>query len=274
MLLLTGANGQLGSTLATLLPNAVLAGSEDLDITSQEDVMRFVDAHGITEIINCAAYTAVDKAEDEPERAHLVNTVGVENLAKSGANIIHVSTDYVFDGTSCKPYVETDAPNPQSVYGSTKLAGEHALLDNARGGAVIVRTSWVYSQHGNNFLKTMQRLGAERPQLNVVFDQVGTPTFAGDLADALIKLLPHAQAGMRDVFHFSNEGVCSWYDFARAIMQASNLPAQVLPIEGKDYPAKAARPFYSVLNKRKIKDTLGIDIPHWHDGLNACLRPS
>lgn len=271
MLLLTGANGQLGRSLAAILPDALCAGSADLDITNADAVARYVEAHGVQKIINCAAYTAVDAAEDNVDRAFLVNAKALENLAKTGADIIHISTDYVFDGTSCKPYVEGDTPNPQSVYGRSKLAGEDALFEHATAGAAVVRTSWVYSQFGNNFLKTMQRLGAERAQLNVVFDQIGTPTFAGDLADVLVKLLPQVTGNTREIYHFSNEGVCSWYDFATAIMQECQLSARVLPIEGKDYPAKATRPFYSVLNKAKIKTALGIEIPHWREGLKSCL---
>ncbi len=269
--MITGCNGQLGQELAKLLPEAVLTDVDTLDITDLEAVKRFVTAHDIETIINCAAYTAVDKAEDEIELATKINVTGPENLAKSGAKVIHVSTDYVFDGCGHCPYSEDEETKPVSVYGRTKRAGEIAVLNNA-DVAVVIRTAWLYSPYGNNFVKTMRRLGAERSELNVVCDQIGTPTYAGDLAQAIVQILPQLSADKKGVYHFTNEGVCSWYDFATKIMELSDLSCQVNPIPSSAYPTKATRPFYSVLNKAKIKSTFGIDIPHWEKGLKSCLK--
>ncbi len=271
MLLITGSNGQLGMCLAKLLPDALLADVDTLDITDLASVRDFVASNNIDTIVNCAAYTAVDKAEDDVELAEKINVLGVENLALSGAKIVHISTDYVFDGTSCVPYQEDDAPNPKSVYGKTKFAGEQVLLEKSRS-AVIIRTAWLYSEYGNNFVKTMRRLGAERDVLKVVFDQVGTPTYAGDLAEAIVKILPTIKYGEKRIYHFSNEGVCSWYDFACEIMKLSGLACKVLPIESSEYPTKAARPSFSVLNKSKIKSDFSITIPHWTESLARCIK--
>ena len=197
--------------------------------------------------------------------------MGPELLARYGRNIIQISTDYVFDGTAHLPYRESDAPNPASVYGRTKLAGEEAALAEA-DTAIVIRTSWVYSSFGNNFVKTMRRLGAQRESLGVVFDQVGTPTYAGDLATAIVAVLPQITPGMKEIYHFSNEGVTSWYDFACAIMEESGLSCAVRPIESAEYPTRAARPAYSVLNKAKIKKDFGLSIPHWTDSLKRCVR--
>ena len=271
MLLVTGANGQLGQELRLLLGNrAVYAGRTELDIADESAVKAFFEAQSFDFVINCAAYTAVDRAEDEAEAADRANRLGPALLARYGRRIVHVSTDYVFDGTSCRPYRENDAPNPVSVYGRTKLAGEEAVLNEAET-AVIIRTAWVYSSFGKNFVKTMRRLGAERASLGVVFDQVGTPTYAADLASAIVAMLPQIAPGMKDVYHYSNEGVTSWYDFAVAIMEESGLSCAVRPIESADYPTRAARPAFSVLNKAKIKKDFGLSIPHWRDGLKRCL---
>lgn len=271
MLLVTGANGQLGQELRLLLGNrAVYAGRAELDIADEAAVKAFFEAQSFDLVINCAAYTAVDKAEDDAEAADRANRLGPALLARYGRRMVHVSTDYVFDGTSCRPYRENDAPNPVSVYGRTKLAGEEAVLNEAET-AVIIRTAWVYSSFGKNFVKTMRRLGAERDSLGVVFDQVGTPTYAADLASAIVAMLPQIAPGMKDVYHYSNEGVTSWYDFAVAIMEESGLSCAVRPIESADYPTRAARPAFSVLNKAKIKKDFGLSIPHWRDGLKRCL---
>lgn len=271
MLLVTGANGQLGQELRLLLGNrAVYAGRAELDIADEAAVKAFFEAQSFDFVINCAAYTAVDKAEDDAEAADRANRLGPALLARYGRRMVHVSTDYVFDGTSCRPYRENDEPNPVSVYGRTKLAGEAAVLNEAET-AVIIRTAWVYSSFGKNFVKTMRRLGAERDSLGVVFDQVGTPTYAADLASAIVAMLPQIAPGMKDVYHYSNEGVTSWYDFAVAIMEESGLSCAVRPIESADYPTRAARPAFSVLNKAKIKKDFGLSIPHWRDGLKRCL---
>ena len=213
----------------------------------------------------------MDKAEDDAEAAEKVNTLGPLYLARYGRRIVQISTDYVFDGASCRPYKEEDTPNPVSVYGRTKLAGENAVLREAES-AVVIRTAWLYSRFGNNFVKTMRRLGAERESLNVVFDQAGTPTCAADLAAAIVAMLPQIRPGMKEVYHFSNEGVASWYDFAVAIMEESHLACAVRPIESAEYPTRAARPAYSVLNKAKIKKDFGLSIPHWRDGLKRCVE--
>ncbi len=269
--MITGANGQLGQELQKLLPEAVLTDVETLDITDLEAVKAFVAENQIDTIVNCAAYTAVDKAEDEPELAAKINTLGPENLAKSGAKVVHVSTDYVFDGCGHKPYSTEDAANPVSVYGRTKLAGERAVLAHAEV-AVVIRTAWLYSPYGNNFVKTMRRLGAEKESLNVVADQIGTPTYAGDLAEAIVQILPQLSKETKGVYHYTNEGVCSWYDFATKIMELSGLNCRVNPIPSSAYPTKATRPFYSVLDKSKIKSTFGIQIPHWEKGVKKCLK--
>lgn len=270
-ILITGSKGQLGTELAKLLPDAILTDVEDLDITNKSAVNDFVEAHSIDTIINAAAYTAVDKCEDQEELAFRINVEGPRNLAMSGAKIIHISTDYVFDGTNHKPYAEDDQTNPVSAYGRTKLAGEKAVLDNSKVAAVI-RTAWLYSPYGNNFVKTMRKLGAEKEEINVVVDQIGTPTYAADLAQAIVKILPQMNEKNKGVYHFTNEGVCSWYDFATEIMTMSGLNCKVNAISSSAYPTKAKRPHYSVLSKQKITQTFGIKIQHWRKGLEQCLK--
>lgn len=271
MFLITGSKGQLGTELAKLLPEAILTDVADLDITDEQAVKNYVKEHNVDTIINCAAYTAVDKAEDDADLAAKINIDGPRNLAKSGAKVVHVSTDYVFDGTGYKPYQPEDEAHPISVYGKTKLVGENEVLKYA-DVAVIIRTAWLYSPYGNNFVKTMRRLGAERESLNVVADQIGTPTYAADLAQAIVQILPQMNKANKGVYHFTNEGVCSWYDFARKIMELSGLSCKVNPIPSSAYPTKATRPFYSVLDKNKIKETFNITIPHWEEGLKQCLK--
>lgn len=270
-ILITGCNGQLGTELGLLLPNAVKTDKGDLDITDEKAVRDFVQKNDIDIIINCAAYTAVDKAEDDVVAAQKINVDGPRNLAKSGAKIIHISTDYVFDGTWHKPYTPDDATNPVSVYGKTKLAGELAVLENA-DIAVVIRTAWLYSPYGNNFVKTMLRLGAEKPELNVVSDQIGTPTYAADLAKTVVAILPQLNKENSEVYHFTDEGVCSWYDFATEIMTMAGLQCKVRPIPSSAYPTRATRPHYSVLDKSKIKQVFGVEIPHWRKSLKACLK--
>ena len=270
MYLITGSKGQLGTELSKLLPDAICADIDVLDITDENAVKDFVSDNNIDVIINCAAYTAVDKAETDIELATKINVDGPRNLAKSGAKVIHISTDYVFDGTGHRPYNPDEKTNPVSVYGETKRAGEVAVLENA-DIAVVIRTAWLYSPYGNNFVKTMRRLGAEKDSLNVVADQIGTPTYAADLADAIVKILPQITSENSGVYHFTNEGVCSWYDFANEIMDLSNLICVVNPIKSSQYPTPAARPFYSVLDKDKIKQVFGINITHWKDGLKRCI---
>lgn len=277
-ILVTGSNGQLGNALKTLSSaypsfKFIYADIDVLDLTDRKSVFSFVETNKIDYILNCAAYTAVDKAEDEQALCALVNHTGVKHIGEAAAQfnikVIHVSTDYVFDGTNYKPYEETDLPHPTSVYGKTKLAGENALLD-ACPGSIVIRTSWLYSEFGNNFVKTMIRLGKERDQLSVVYDQVGTPTYAGDLAFAMLSIV-NAEEFVPGVYHFSNEGVCSWYDFTIRIHQLAGIDCRVYPIETKDYPTKAVRPHYSVLNKFKIKNTYQIAIPHWEESLKKVI---
>ena len=276
--LVTGALGQLGNALQQQ------AGKPDeyrffytdvqtLDITNQQAVTAYLEQKEIDYVLNCAAYTAVDRAEDEPNLCRLINRDAVRILgdaaSEAGVKVMHISTDYVFDGKGYRPYVETDETAPMSVYGHTKLKGEQALL-KASPDAIILRTSWLYSATGSNFVKTMLTLGKERKELKVVFDQVGTPTLADDLAAAMLQILQ--QEWQPGIYHFSNEGVCSWYDFARKIMQLAGLDCRVIPIESKDYPSKTPRPFYSVLNKSKIKKTFGLTIPHWEESLEKLLK--
>ncbi len=277
-ILITGCNGQLGnemrdyvvahsSQLAT--HNYYYTDVAELDITDLSAVQTFVQEHQIEVIVNCAAYTNVDKAEDDEATAYLINAKAVENLGKSGARVIHVSTDYVFDGTAHRPYTEEQIACPNTAYGRTKRAGEELLLVVCPE-AIIIRTAWLYSAYGNNFVKTMIRLGNERDNLNVVFDQIGTPTYAADLAAAIFSFLqaPEWHAG---IYHFSNEGVCSWYDFTCEIHRQAGITCNVQPILSADYPSKTPRPHYSVLDKTKLKQTLGVTIPHWTEALSRCL---
>ncbi len=272
MFLVTGANGQLGRELQVLLGDrAVYVGHKELDITNEAQVKSIAAARNFDAVINCAAYTAVDRAEDDGENADRANRLGPKLLARHGRRIIHISTDYVFDGRACRPYSEDAAPAPLSVYGKTKLAGEESVLEEAET-AVVVRTSWLYSRFGGNFVKTMRRLGAERERLGVTFDQVGTPTCAADLASAIVAMLPHIKPGMKEIYHYSNEGVASWYDFAVAIMEISGLACRVYPIESSEYPTRAERPAYCVLNKAKIRKDFGLSIPHWRASLTQTLQ--
>lgn len=278
-ILVTGSNGQLGSELRQLektVPQHTFYFTDvaELDITKADDSTAFCKSNDIDVIVNCAAYTAVDKAEDEPELAMLINATAVENLAKAAkansAKLIHVSTDYVFDGTACSPY-STDHPTaPTSVYGETKLKGEQAAIA-VWPETVIIRTSWLYSTFGNNFVKTMIRLGNERDSLSVVFDQVGSPTNAADLASAIITII-NQDCKVSGIFHFSNEGVCSWYDFAHSIMQKKGLDCELSPVDSSGFPTKATRPNYSVMDKARIKESYNISIPHWEEALDACLK--
>lgn len=272
MFLVTGCNGQLGTALQNLLKDkAVYIDRDKLDLTDETAVKNYLSQNQFNFIINCAAYTAVDKAETDKEAARQVNALAPLYLAKYGKNIIHISTDYVFDGTNCKPYNEDDTTAPVSVYGQTKREGELNVLNHAKT-AIIIRTAWLYSPHGGNFVKTMRKLGEQRESLNVVFDQVGSPTNAYDLANAIISALPQIKKGEKEIYHFTNEGVCSWYDFAVEIMKQSHLGCKVFPIESKDYPTPAPRPHYSVLNKAKIKQRFNLTIPHWQEGLASCLK--
>ena len=280
-ILVTGSNGQLGSEIRQLekqYPGFAFTYTDvdELDLTDEKAVNDFLKDSTFDYCINCAAYTAVDKAEDDRELTMLINATAVGFLAKACAfhhvYLIHISTDYVFDGTNYRPYTETDPPSPNSFYGLSKRKGEEAMEQFAKRG-LIIRTAWLYSSFGNNFVKTMLRLGNERDALGVVADQIGTPTYAGDLARAILNILAGEkfQDGM-EIYHYSNEGVISWYDFAQAIMRESGTPCRINAIESKDFPAKANRPFYSVLNKSKMKRYFGIEIPYWLDSLKIVLK--
>lgn len=279
-ILVTGSKGQLGSEIQELAKNYsynfFFTDRDSLSITNEKDIQTFVRTNNITTIINCAAYTAVDKAEEDNKQADLVNHKAVDNLASiakvNNIKFIHVSTDYVFDGKNYKPYNEDDTTNPNGVYGQTKLDGEVAMQKINPKNSIIIRTSWVYSSFGNNFVKTMLRLGKERDSLGVIFDQVGTPTYARDLAKAILDMLPNINNKEVEIYNYSNEGVLSWYDFSKEIMIQSNTDCAVNPIETKEYPTPATRPHYSLLNKSKIKKEFNITIPYWKDSLKECLE--
>ncbi|MCB9071055.1 MAG: dTDP-4-dehydrorhamnose reductase [Prevotellaceae bacterium] len=278
-LLITGAYGQLGNEMRVALEHyphleSVFTDVDTLDITDKNAIEAFVSLHKPNVLINCAAYTAVDKAEDDLALCYKINCDAVRNLGEvaqaNGIKIIHISTDYVFDGTGHIPYTEDMAVSPTNVYGKSKLAGERELR-KACPEAIIIRTSWLYSGFGNNFVKTMLRLGSERSQLKVIFDQIGTPTYAADLADAMLQIID-AGKFVPGIYHFSNEGVCSWYDFTKMIFKLAHINCEVLPIESKDYAVRTPRPHYSVLNKNKLKSTYNQTIPYWMDGLERCLH--
>ena len=282
--LITGSNGQLGSEIKELASEyenlqCVFKDLPELDICDAEVLNTFIIDQHINAVINCAGYTAVDKAEEEALIAQKVNSEGVLSLAnalkKVDGKLIHISTDYVFDGNHSQPYKESDPVSPVGVYGKTKRAGELAVL-NSSIDAIVIRTSWLYSMYGNNFVKTMLRIGNNKKSIQVVSDQLGTPTYAKDLAKTCLDIL--SDAGSTNIskkgslYHYSNEGVTSWYDFASAIMEISNIDCQVIPIETKDYPTQARRPMYSVLDKSKIKSDFKVTIPHWRDSLTNCIK--
>ena len=280
-ILVTGFNGQLANEIYNLSGNYAndtkffFKTEKELDITKKDEVERFLLDNNVDRIINCAAYTNVDNAEDEKEKAFLVNDKAVDDLATIAHSndifLIHISTDYVFDGTHYKPYKENDPTNPVSVYGKSKRAGEVNIVEKQAG--MVIRTSWLYSQTGKNFVKSIARLADEREQLKVVFDQVGNPTYAHDLAEVLLKAATtHKNKLPFGIYHYSNEGVCSWYDFAMEIRNILNIQCDIQPIESKDFPTKAPRPHYSVLNKEKIKSELNIQIPYWKDSLKEMLK--
>ena len=284
-ILITGANGQLGREFRELERahpafRFTFTGREELDVTQEAAIRQYFAAHAFDYCINCAAYTAVDKAESEPDAAHKGNVDAprwlAEACARQGIPLVHYSTDYVYHNQQNTPFKEGDSTTPQSVYARTKLAGEQAALA-ANPQTLIVRTSWVYSSFGHNFVKTMLRLGKERDELKVVFDQVGTPTYARGLARATLEMIREVEQGevprdrLKGIYHFSDEGVCSWYDFALAIFELAGIECRVLPIETKDFPTAALRPPYSVLNKGKIKEVFGLEIGHWREELRRMI---
>ena len=275
-ILVTGSDGQLGSELRTIaldFPeyNLFFTNRINLDITDHIAVKLFIESNKINAIINCAAYTAVDKAELEPALADAINHLAVANFAKlskeNNIKLIHISSDYVFDGNSKKPYIETDTPNPQSVYGQTKLDGELAIQKINPANSIIIRTAWLYSKFGNNFVKKMLRLGKTRREISVVSDQIGTPTNAADLALAILKILPRLENTSVELFHYSNEGVCSWYDFALEIFKIRAIKTVVNTVKTSELPTLVKRPTYSVLDKAKIKTFFNLAVPFWKDSL-------
>lgn len=278
--LVTGSNGQFGSEIKELsvdyLYNFFFTDRDTLDISNQNAINEFINLNNINIIINCAAYTAVDKAESDEENADKTNHLAVKSLAQiskeKNIKLIHVSTDYVFDGKNYKPYNEDDKTNPNGVYGQTKLDGEKAMQEMNPKNSIIIRTSWIYSSYGANFVKTMLRLGKEKEQLGVIYDQVGTPTYARDLAKVILEIMPNIKNENVEIYNYSNEGVLSWYDFAKEIMRMAKLTCTINPIETKEYPTPAKRPHYSLLNKSKIKKEFGTIIPYWKDSLDECLR--
>ncbi len=278
-ILITGCNGQLGNEMQLLEkenPQHTWFNTDvnELDITHRPSIERFVSEHQIDGIVNCAAYTAVDKAESDKQLCTALNTEAptflADTIGKRGGWMIQISTDYVFNGTKHTPYMETDTPCPNSVYGSTKLAGEFGVQKFC-SKAMVIRTAWLYSTFGNNFVKTMMRLGKEKKELGVIFDQIGTPTYAGDLAKAIMAAIH--KGIVPGIYHFSNEGVISWYDFTKAIHRIAGIKdCHVKPLHTAEYPTPACRPPYSVLDKTKIKETFGIEIPYWEESLATCVK--
>ncbi len=286
LVLVTGANGQLGKSLKYLVNQNktdyrfVFSTREQLDLTNFQNVRSFIEENQFDVIINCAAYTAVDKAESEKEQANLINHLSVKNIAEIARDncikLIHISTDYVFDGLKLKPYIEKDNTSPKNVYGKTKLDGENAIVSTMVCDALIIRTSWLYSEYGNNFLDTILKLTQTKEKLNIVSDQIGSPTYANDLAIAILKIIESKKfsevSEISEVFHYSNDGKCSWYDFAREIVQISGKKCSINPIFSKDYPQSATRPKHVLLNKNKIRNAFDLDIIFWKDSLNKCIQ--
>ena len=270
MLWITGANGQLGSALRHFFVDAIFTTHQDLDLTDEDAVADFISDNEITKVINCAAYTHVDIAEKEPAKAYAVNTLAVASLAKLCKTILHISTDYVFDGTSNIPYVPMDTTNPLSVYGKTKVSGEVAALSHATT-VLVLRTSWLYSAHGNNFVRTIYRLAQEQESIRVVSDQVGSPTFVEDLALAIAMIEPQMMPNTKVVYHYANTGVASWYDIACEIVTYFTLPCTVIPIRTNEYPTLARRPQYSVLDTADTWRDFRIQPIWWKEALHRCL---
>ena len=280
--LVTGSNGQLGSEIKNIAGlyksiNFIFPNSTELDISELDSVLRFFDANKVEVVLNCAAYTNVDMAEKQSELAYKINSKGVQNLVlgvkKVNGKLLHISTDYVFDGLSDTPYKESDKINPIGVYGKTKREGELMIL-NSNIDAIIIRTSWLYSVYGNNFVKTILKLGKEKNKLKIVSDQIGSPTSANDLANVCLEIVSKHKNKIDDncnIYHFSNQGEISWFDFGVAVIELGNIECEVCPVDTEDFPTLANRPNYSVLNKTKIKNDFNIKIPYWKDSLKRCI---
>ena len=280
-LLITGSKGQLGSEIELLAEGlsqvtCIATDSTSLNITDGAAVAAFVQDHAIDVIVNCAAYTAVDQAETDKDAADAVNCDAVAGLAQVAADLecklIHISTDYVFDGAGCTPYLATDPTSPVNYYGASKLKGEQAMQRINPANSLILRTSWVYSSFGNNFVKTMLRLGSERERLNVIYDQVGVPTYARDLARFILEKAIYTENPSVNIYQYTNEGVCSWYDFAYEIMRLAGLDCRVFPIPTSAYPTPAKRPHYSLMNKEALKADFDTEIPYWKSSLTECVQ--
>ena len=280
-ILVTGSNGQLGSEFRFLCSeynnyNFFFTDKNELDICDINSLQKFIDKNKINVIVNCAAYTAVDRAESESDLAHKINSFGTKNLGiiakRNLCKLVHISTDYVFDGTKKFAYNEKDVTNPQSVYGKSKLSGEENLKIINPENCIIIRTSWVYSKFGNNFVKTMLKIGKDRGEVNVVSDQVGSPTYAFDLAKMILNILPEIKNKRTTIFHYANDGFCSWADFSTEIFKISNINCKVNPITTSDYPTAAVRPSFSVMDNRRIKEFFDLKIPEWKESLNKMLK--
>ncbi len=279
--LVTGSNGQLGSEINELKPfykkyNLIFTDLNELDICDFTKVKSFILSNNIDVIINCAAYTSVDEAEENEFLSNNINYKAVANFAeiakKDNIKLIHISTDYVFDGNSYKPYKEKDSCSPQSVYGNSKMLGEKAMIKANPKNSIIIRTSWVYSKYGKNFVKTMIKLSKTKNYIDVISDQIGSPTYAADLAKMLLEIIPKIKNNSVEIYHYSNQGICSWYDFAKTIFKILNIDVEVRSVFSDDYITKAKRPYYSVLNKELIKKTFSLKIPYWKDSLEICLK--
>ena len=277
--LVTGANGQLGNEMRLMAQNSsyhyIFTDVEELDITDFNAILQTVKEKEIQIIVNCAAYTNVDKAENDFDIANALNNIAVGRLANvakaQNATLIHISTDYVFNGNNHIPYTEDDITDPIGVYGKTKLAGEETIK-KVGCNYIILRTAWLYSKWGNNFVKTMQKLTLEKDSLSVIFDQIGSPTYAKDLAHAISLIIERNRLNQQGIYHYSNEGVCSWFDFAKEICELSGHNCNITPIHSQEYPSKVTRPHYSVLDKTKFKETFGIPVPYWKDSLKKCIN--
>jgi len=284
-ILVIGKTGQLGQSINEIVSKMqsrdefVFVGRDELDLSDKDGVVSYFENNNFDIIINCAAYTAVDKAESEIELANRINHLAIQKIAtianKQQIKLVHISTDYVFNGESDIPYLESDVVNPINIYGKTKLAGEQAVLGTMLTDATIIRTSWVYSEYGNNFVDTMLRLGKERDKINVVSDQIGSPTYAGDLAMAILHIIQNEEflnSGQKtQIYHYSNEGSCSWFDFAKEIFELTNIQCTVNPITTEQYPTTTQRPRNTLMNKDKITKTFGINIPYWEVSLKTCI---
>ena len=284
--LVSGANGQLGKTLNRLVNENkmehrfIFATKDQLDLTDFQNIRSYIQKNQFDVIINCAAFTAVDKSEVEKNQANLVNHLSVKNIAEiardNSIKLIHISTDYVFDGLKTEPYIEKDIPSPINVYGKTKLDGENAIISAMVTDAIIIRTSWLYSEYGNNFLDTILSLAQKRKELNIVSDQIGSPTYAYDLAISILKIIENRKffetSHISEIFHYSNDGKCSWYDFANEIVNISGLECSIKSISSKDYPQTAKRPKHVLLDKSKIRNSFGLEIIYWKDSLNRCIQ--